>query len=44
MGLVFTIFTLVIESYPILIIKHSNTIKKKKQGWKHCITIHSGLV
>jgi hypothetical protein len=30
MGLVFTIFTLVIESYPILIIKHSNTIKKKK--------------
>jgi hypothetical protein len=29
MGLVFTIFTLLIESYPILIIKHSNTIKKK---------------
>jgi hypothetical protein len=32
MGLVFTIFTLLIESYPILIIKHSNTIKKKKAG------------
>ena len=44
MGLVFTIFTLVIESYPILIIKHSNTIKKKKKGMKDCITIHSGLV
>ena len=34
MGLVFTIFTLLIESYPILIIKHSNTIKKKKKAGK----------
>jgi hypothetical protein len=34
MGLVFTIFTLLIESYPILIIKHSNTIKKKNREGK----------
>jgi hypothetical protein len=34
MGLVFTIFTLLIESYPILIIKHSNTIKKKSRKGK----------